>query len=55
MEKLSNIGSSAYLLDKARPWITGDPALPRRAVVCANDFDGRRSALLMEEEPENRR
>lgn len=55
IERLSNIGSSAYLLDKARPWITGNPALPRRAVVCADDFDGRRMAVLMEEEPENRR
>ena len=55
MESLSHIGSSAYLLDKARPWITGNPALPRRAVVCADDFDGRRAAVLMEEEPENRR
>ena len=55
MERLSNISSSAYLLDKARPWITGNPALPRRAIVCADDFDGRRMAVLMEEEPENRR
>jgi acyl transferase domain-containing protein len=55
MESLSHIGSSAYLLDKARPWITGNPALPRRAVVCADDFDGRRAAVLMEEEPENRK
>ena len=55
MERLSNISSSAYLLDKARPWITGNPALPRRAIVCANDFDGRRMAVLMEEEPENRK
>lgn len=55
MDRISNIASSAYLLDKARPWITGDPALPRRAVVCADDFDGRRMAVLMEEEPENRR
>ncbi|MBQ3096900.1 MAG: hypothetical protein IJC66_01990, partial [Kiritimatiellae bacterium] len=55
MERLSNISSSAYLLDKARPWITGNPTLPRRAMVCANDFDGRRMAVLMEEEPENRK
>ena len=52
---LSNIGSSAYLLEKARPWITGNPTLPRRAIVCADDFDGRRAAVLMEEEPEDRR
>jgi acyl transferase domain-containing protein len=55
MERLSNISSSAYLLDKARPWITGNPTLPRRAIVCADDFDGRRMVVLMEEEPENRR
>lgn len=55
LETLSNIGSSAYLLDKARPWVTGNPALPRRAMVCADDFDGRRAAVLMEEEPEDRR
>ncbi len=55
IERLSNISSSAYLLDKARPWITGNPALPRRAMVCADDIDGRRMAILMEEEPENRR
>ena len=54
LDMLSNVTSSAYLLDKARPWITGTPTLPRRAMVCANDFDGRRVALLMEEEPENR-
>ena len=36
-------------------WITGTPTLPRRAMVCANDFDGRRAAVLLEEEPEDRR
>ena len=55
MEMLSNVSSSVYLLDKARPWITGDPTLPRRAIVCADDLDGRRAAVLMEEEPEDRR
>ena len=55
MEMLANITAPAYLLDKARPWITGTPALPRRAMVCANDFDGRRAAVLLEEEPEGRR
>ena len=55
LEMLANISSSAYLLDKARPWITGNPALPRRAIVCADDFDGRRVAVMMEEEPEDRR
>ncbi len=55
LNMLANIGSSAYLLEKARPWITGNPTLPRRAIVCADDFDGRRAAVLMEEEPEDRR
>ena len=55
MEMLANVSSSAYLLEKARPWITGNPTLPRRAIVCADDFDGRRAAVLMEEEPEDRR
>lgn len=55
MESVNNIGSSVYLLDKARPWITGNPSLPRRAMICADDFDGRRGAMLLEEEPENRR
>lgn len=55
LESISNVNSSAYLLDRARPWIIGTPTLPRRAVVCANDFDGRRAAVLLEEEPENRR
>lgn len=53
--RLANVSSSAYLLEKARPWITGNPTLPRRAIVCADDFDGRRAAVLMEEEPEDRR
>ena len=55
LERLANVSSSAYLLEKARPWITGNPTLPRRAIVCADDFDGRRAAVLMEEEPEDRR
>ena len=55
LEMLANISSPAYLLDEARPWISGTPTLPRRALVCANDFDGRRAALLLEEEPEDRR
>ena len=46
--------SPAYLLTEARPWITGDAASPRRAAVLAGDSDGRVSALLLEEEPEER-
>ena len=55
IESISNVNSSVYLLDRARPWIIGTPTLPRRAMVCANDFDGRRAAVLLEEEPEDRR
>ncbi len=55
IEAISNVGSSVYLLDRARPWIIGTPTLPRRAVACADDFDGRRAAVLLEEEPEDRR
>ena len=55
LEMLANVSSSAYLLDRARPWITGDPSLPRRAMVCAKDFEGRSAAMLVEEEPEDRR
>ena len=54
-ESVANLNSSVYLLDKARPWLTGDPTLPRRAMVCADDFDARRAAVLLEEEPENRK
>ena len=52
LESLSNLGSSVYLLNEARPWITGDPSSPRRAVVLANDAGQRRAALVLEEEPE---
>ena len=52
IDALSNIGSSAYLLNEARPWITGDSTSPRRAAVLAGDGRGRRAALVLEEEPE---
>ena len=48
---LANLGSSAYLLNDARPWITGDPSAPRRALVLMGDFSDRRAALVLEEEP----
>ena len=51
-ESLSNLGSSAYLLNEARPWITGDAVSPRRAMVLASDVNGRRAAVVLEEEPE---
>ena len=57
--------SSAYLLTEALPWITGDSANPRRAVVMGANFDpcnpigvasrgGRCAAIILEEEPEDR-
>ena len=52
IEALSNVGSSVYLLNEARPWVTGDSASPRRAAVLVNDGGGRRAALVLEEEPE---
>ena len=64
-EALSNLSSSAYLLDEARPWITGDSSSPRRAAVLGANFDaidpvgtaakgGRAAVVVLEEEPENR-
>ena len=52
LEELSNLGSSAYLLNEARPWITGDTVSPRRAMVLARDVSGRGAAVVLEEEPE---
>ena len=65
MDAVANLGSSAYLLTEARPWITGDSASPRRALVTGANFDpcnpvgvasrgGRSAAILLEEEPEDR-
>jgi len=51
IESLANVASSAYILNEARPWITGDPSSPRRAAVLAADLGGRRAALVLEEEP----
>ena len=64
-EKISDLGSSAYLLTEARPWITGDSANPRRAAVFGANFDpvqpigtasvgGRSAVVILEEEPEVR-
>ncbi len=66
MERLSNLASSAYLLTEARPWITGDAAKSRRAAVLGSNFmplnpvgetsrSGRCAAIVLEEEPEDRR
>ena len=51
LDALANLGSSVYLLNEARPWITGDPKSPRRAAVLVNDLGGRRAAIVLEEEP----
>ena len=64
-DAVSNLSSSAYLLNEVRPWITGDNASPRRAAVMGANFDaidpsgaepsaGRSAVLILEEEPENR-
>ena len=64
-DRVSNLASSAYLLNEERPWITGDSANPRRAVVLGANFDstsptghssaaGRSAAIVLEEEPEDR-
>jgi len=52
LDELSNLGSSAYLLNEARPWITGDTVSPRRAMVLARDVCGHAAAVVLEEEPE---
>ena len=63
--RLTSLASSAYLLNEARPWITGDSANPRRAVVMGSNFDpvdqennpypgGRSAVVVLEEEPEVR-
>ena len=65
IESIANFSSSAYLLDNARPWVTGDSSSPRRALVLGANFDannpinsiasaGRSAAIVLEEEPEDR-
>ena len=65
VEAISGLSSSAYLINEARPWITGDSANPRRAAVMGTNFDpvhpigtasagGRSAVVILEEEPENR-
>ena len=64
-DALSHLGSSAYLLNEERPWITGDSSAPRRAAVVGANFDscepgsdgpqaGRGAVIILEEEPEDR-
>jgi len=50
LECLSNLVSPAYLLNTARPWITGDANAPRCAAVLARDFSGRGAVLVLGEE-----
>jgi len=50
LDCLSNLSSPAYLLNTARPWITGDANAPRCAAVLARDFSGRGAALVLGEE-----
>jgi len=63
-DAISDLASSAYLLTEARPWVSGDRASPRRAVVLGANFDpvnpvgaassaGRAAAVVLEEEPED--
>ena len=62
---VSNLSSSAYLLNEMRPWLTGDSSSPRRAAVMGANFDavghgsecgseGRSAVIILEEEPEDR-
>ena len=64
-DAVSNLSSSAYILNEARPWVSGDSANPRRAAVMGANFDaldpigggasaGRSSVIILEEEPEDR-
>ena len=64
-DEVSDLASSAYLLNSERPWITGDSANPRRAAVMGSNFDptnpigstahvGRSAVVVLEEEPEDR-
>lgn len=66
VDDLSHLGSSAYILGEARPWITAESTLLRRATVWGANFDscspcvdsaaaaGRSAVVLLEEEPEDR-
>ena len=64
-DAVANLASSAYVLNEARPWISGDSANPRRAAVMGANFDavnpvgttfpaGRAAVVILEEEPEDR-
>ena len=60
-DEISDISSSAYLLNAERPWIMGERANPRRAAVMGANFDptnpvghaatvGRSAVVILEEE-----
>ena len=64
-EAVSDLASSVYLLNEARPWVSGDSSALRRAAVLGANFDpvdpigtaspaGRAAAIILEEEPEDR-
>ena len=64
-ESVSDLASSVYLLNEARPWVSGDSSAPRRAAVLGANFDpvdpigttspsGRAATIILEEEPEDR-
>lgn len=64
-DSIASLASSAYLLYEARPWVTGERAARRRAVVMGANFDpcnpigvasrgGRNAVIVLEEEPEDR-
>ena len=54
LDAFAGVSSSVYILDEARPWVTRDASTPRRAAILASEFSGRQSAMLLEEEPEDR-
>ncbi len=65
LDALAHLGSSAYLLTEARPWIVAESSAWRRAAVLGANFDsfalgsserqaGRGAVVILEEEPEDR-
>lgn len=50
---ISHLGSSAYVINEARPWLTGNPRKPRYAAILAKDFSGHRGAAILAEEIES--
>ena len=52
LANISHLGSSAYIINEARPWLTGNPEKPRYAAVLTKDFSGHRGAAILAEETE---